>query len=139
MQRSKYTPEFKSEAVKQVVDKGHTVVDVASRLGLGEGVLYNWVRKSKAADGVPLGDMRAMQAEVAKLKAELRRTTEERDILKKAAAYFAKQSGGSTRSFKPTDPNSNSPACAASSGFTAVASMHGCTSRYHLVPKSTRG
>ncbi len=83
MQRSKYTAEFKSEAVKQVVDKGHTVVDVASRLGLGEGVLYNWVRKSKAADGVPVGDMRAMQAEVAKLKAELRRTTEERDILKK--------------------------------------------------------
>ena len=90
MQRSKYTAEFKSEAVKQVVDKGHTVVDVASRLGLGEGVLYNWVRKSKAADGVPVGDMRAMQAEVAKLKAELRRTTEERDILKKAAAYFAR-------------------------------------------------
>jgi transposase len=54
MQRPKYTAEFKSEAVKQVVDKGHTVVDVASRLGLGEGVLYNWVRKSKAADGVPL-------------------------------------------------------------------------------------
>jgi transposase len=60
---------------------------------LGEGVLYNWVRKSKAADGSVLGDMRAMQAEVAKLRAELRRTTEERDILKKAAAYFAKQSG----------------------------------------------
>jgi len=55
--------------------------------------LYNWVRKSKASDGAPLGEMRAMQAEVAKLKAELRRTTEERDILKKAAAYFAKQSG----------------------------------------------
>ena len=90
MQRSKYTAEFKAEAVKQVVDKGHTVVDEASRLGLGEGVLYNWVRKSKAADGAPLVDMRAMQA---KLKAELRRTTEERDILKKAAAYFAKQSG----------------------------------------------
>jgi transposase len=93
MQRSKYTGEFKAEAVKQVVDKGHTVVDVADRLGLGEGVLYNWVRKSKAADGSVLGDMRAMQAEVAKLRAELRRTTEERDILKKAAAYFAKQSG----------------------------------------------
>lgn len=49
MQRSKYTAEFKAEAVKQVLDKGHTVVDVAARLGLGEGVLYNWVRKSKAA------------------------------------------------------------------------------------------
>jgi transposase len=35
MQRSKYTAEFKAEAVKQVVDKGHTFVDVASRLGLG--------------------------------------------------------------------------------------------------------
>ena len=92
MQRSKYTAEFKAEAVKQVVDKGHTVVDVAARPGLGEGVLYNWVRKSKAADGSVLGDMRAMQAEVAKLRAELRRTTEERDILKKAAAYFARQS-----------------------------------------------
>jgi transposase len=57
MQRSKYTAEFKSEAVKQLVDKGHTAVDVASRLGSGEGVLYNWVRKSKVTDGVPLGDM----------------------------------------------------------------------------------
>ena len=75
MQRWKYTAEFMAEAVKQVVDKGHTVVNVASRLRLGEGVLYNWVRKSKAADGTPLGDMHAMQAEVAKLKAELRRTT----------------------------------------------------------------
>ena len=93
MQKTKYTAEFKAEAVKQVVEKGHTVVDVAARLGLGEGLLYTWVRKSKAADGTSTGDIRAMQAEMVKLKAELRRTTEERDILKKAAAYFAKQSG----------------------------------------------
>ena len=93
MQRTMQTAEFKAEAVKQVVDKGHTVVDVAVRLGLSEGLLYTWVRKSQAADGTPTGDMRALQAELVKLKAELRRTTEERDILKKAAAYFAKQSG----------------------------------------------
>ena len=93
MQKTKYTAEFKAEAVKQVVEKGHTVVDVAARLGLGEGLLYTWVRKSKAADGTSTGDIRAMQAELVNLKAELRRTTEERDILKKAAAYFAKQSG----------------------------------------------
>jgi transposase len=93
MHRTKHTAEFKAEAVKQVVDKGHTVVDVAARLGLGEGLLYTWVRKSKSADGTPTEDMRALQAEMVKLKAELRRTTEERDILKKAAAYFAKQSG----------------------------------------------
>jgi len=50
---------------------------LGSGLGLGKGVLSNWVRKSKAADGAPLGDMCAMQAEVVKLKAELRRTTVE--------------------------------------------------------------
>ena len=46
MQRTKHTAEFKAEAVKQVVDKGHTVVDVAARLGLSEGLLYTWVRKN---------------------------------------------------------------------------------------------
>jgi transposase len=93
MKRTKYTAEFKEEAVKQVIDKGHTVVDVAKRLGIAEGVLYTWVSKFKKADEPESSDLKAMQAEMAKLKAELRRTTEERDILKKAAAYFAKQSG----------------------------------------------
>jgi len=93
MQRSKYAPEFKDEAVKQVIDKGHSVVDVAKRLGITEGVLYTWVSKFKKADEPQSSDLKLMQAEMAKLKAELRRTTEERDILKKAAAYFAKQSG----------------------------------------------
>jgi transposase len=93
MKRTKYTAEFKEEAVKQVIDKGHTVVDVAKRLGIAEGVLYTWVSKFKKADEPESSDLKAMQAEMAKLKAELRRITEERDILKKAAAYFAKQSG----------------------------------------------
>jgi len=93
MQRSKYAPEFKDEAVKQVIDKGHSVVDVAKRLGIAEGVLYTWVSKFKKADEPMSSDFKALQAEMIKLKAELRRTTEERDILKKAAAYFAKQSG----------------------------------------------
>ncbi len=75
------------------MDKGHKMVDVAALLGLDEGVLYNWVRKSKAADGAVLGNMRAMQAEVAKLRSELRCTNEELDILKKASTHFAKQSG----------------------------------------------
>ncbi len=93
MQRTKYALEFKDEAVKQVVDRGHSVVDVARRLGIADGVLYTWVSKFKKADApVAAGDLKAMQSEVARLKAELRRTTEERDILKKAAAYFARQS-----------------------------------------------
>ena len=93
MQRTKYAPEFKDEAVKQVIDKGHTVVDVAKRLGIAEGVLYTWVSKFKKADEPVASDLKALQVEMTRLKVELRRTTEERDILKKAAAYFAKLSG----------------------------------------------
>ena len=83
MQRTKYAPEFKDEAVKQVVVRGHSVVDVAKRLGTPEGVLYTWVGKYKKADEPVSNDLMVLQAEIAKLKAELRRTTEERDILKK--------------------------------------------------------
>ncbi len=92
MERMKYAPEFKDEAVKQVIVRGHSVVDVAKRLGIPEGVLYSWISKFKKADEPVSNDLKVLQAEMAKLKAELRRTTEERDILKKAAAYFAKQS-----------------------------------------------
>jgi transposase len=93
MKRTKYATEFKDEAVKQVIDKGHSVVDVAKRLGIAEGVLYTWVSKFKKADEPVASDLKALQVEMTRLKVELRRTTEERDILKKAAAYFAKLSG----------------------------------------------
>jgi transposase len=72
MQRSNYAPEFKDEAVKQVIDKGHSVVDVAKRLGIPDNVLCTWVNKFKKADQPESSDLKAMQAEVAKLKAELR-------------------------------------------------------------------
>jgi transposase len=79
--------------VKQVIDKGHPVVDVAKLLGIPEGVLYGWVNKFKKSEQPQSSDLKALQAEIVKLKAEHRRTTEERDIPKKAAAYCAKQSG----------------------------------------------
>ena len=57
---------------------------------MAKGVRYTWVKKFKKADEpVASVDIKAIQAEMAKLKAELRRTTDERDILKKAAACFA--------------------------------------------------
>ena len=52
MQKAKYTAEFKEEAVRQVIDRGHSVVDVAKRLGIGDGLLYTWVKKFKAANKV---------------------------------------------------------------------------------------
>ncbi len=93
MKGKRYSLEFKTEAVKQVIERGHTVVEVAKRLGVSDKSLYGWVIKSKRAGGVPHGEDQALRAENAHLKAELKRTTEERDILKKAATYFAKASG----------------------------------------------
>jgi transposase len=49
MQRAKYAPEFKDEAVKQVIDKGHSVVAVAKRPGIAGGVLYTWVSIRQSA------------------------------------------------------------------------------------------
>lgn len=62
MQRTKYAPEFKDEAVKQVIAKGHSVVDVAKRLGVSENVLYHWVSKFKEADEPTSLELKAMQA-----------------------------------------------------------------------------
>ncbi len=93
MKRVRYTAEFKSEAVRQVTDRGHGVVDVAKRLGVSDKSLYLWVRLAREQQGLGSGETASLRSEVSRLKAELKRTSEERDILKKAAAYFAKLSG----------------------------------------------
>lgn len=87
-----YTDEFKLEAVKQVLERGHRVVEVADRLGVHKHSLYEWVRVAKKP-GTELIAESEQQKRIRRLETELRRVTEERDILKKAAAYFAKQSG----------------------------------------------
>lgn len=88
----RYPEEFKIEAVKQLTLRGHKVAEVSARIGVSQHSLYKWV---KAYGERP--EQRPAQAsqaeELRRLKAELRRVTEERDILKKAAAYFARQSG----------------------------------------------
>ena len=87
MQGKRYSDEFKLEAVRQVVDRGYKVADVSKRLGVCTKSLYQWIRDVN----IPKEDKDA-QAEIARLKRELKRTQEERDILKKAAAYFARES-----------------------------------------------
>jgi transposase len=93
MTRARYPAEFKAEAVRQVTDRGHGVVDVAKRLGVSDKSLYLWLRLAKEQQGIGGGETTQLRAEVARLKAELKRANEERDILKKAATYFAKLSG----------------------------------------------
>ena len=48
--KAKYTVEFKEKAVRQVIDRGHSVINVAKRLGIGDGLLYTWVKKFKDAN-----------------------------------------------------------------------------------------
>ena len=88
-----FTAKFKAEAVKQVIGRGHGVVEVSNRLGVSDKSLYLWVRQAKELQGAGSGEAAVLKSEIARLKAELKRTSEERDILKKAAAYFAKVSG----------------------------------------------
>ena len=85
MKRVSYTAEFKAEAVKQVIERGHGVVEVASRLGVSDKSLYLWVRQAKERQGAGSGEAASLKGEIARLKAELKRTSEECDILKKAA------------------------------------------------------
>jgi len=92
MSTKRFTEEFKAEAVGQVVDKGYKVAEVALRLGVSQHSLYQWI-KVRRLPAAERGAQATQSEEVRRLKAELKRVTEERDILKKAAAYFAKQSG----------------------------------------------
>ena len=85
MKRVRYPAEFKAEAVRQVTERGHGVVDVAKRLGMSDKSLYLWVRLAKDGAGPSTGETAQLKAEVSRLKAELKRANEERDILKKAA------------------------------------------------------
>ena len=95
MQRRKFSREFKLEAVKLVVERGVGFAQAARDLDLHVNVLRKWVRE-QAADPQQAfpghGQMKPEQLEIAQLKREVLRLKAERDILKKAAAYFAKES-----------------------------------------------
>lgn len=93
MSTQRFTPEFKEEAVKQVVDRGYGVPEVAARLGVSAHSLYKWV-KAVSPDKSEQQSKELLEAkgEILRLRAQMRRVEEERDLLKKAARYFAKDS-----------------------------------------------
>jgi transposase len=92
MSNQRYSPEFKDEAVRQVIERGFSVKEVADRLGVSQHSLYKWVNRVKPDKTEQQAyELVEAKSEVLKLRAELRRTEEERDILKKAAAYFARE------------------------------------------------
>lgn len=91
--RRSFTPEFKAEAVRLVLEEGKTVGQVARDLDLTETALRTWVERAKAdrGKGKPGALTTAEREELARLRKENRQLQMERDFLKKAAAFFAKE------------------------------------------------
>lgn len=97
-----YTPEVREEAVKLVLAQGLSLEEAAARIAIPKGTLANWVSAAKRGT-TPTGapgsrTVPELEAENAKLRRELAEARMERDIVKKAAAYFARESLPSTRS-----------------------------------------
>ena len=90
MSRMQFTDEFKIDAVKQITERGYSVAEVSKRLGVSTHSLYLW-RKRFSGAPVVAKDQAVQHTEIIRLKKELARVTEERDILKKATVYFAKE------------------------------------------------
>lgn len=94
--RRQYTAEFKKEAVDLVISQNYTVTQAASSLGISRNMLDRWKREylQKAQHAFPgTGSQGADADELKRLREENRRLKLEREILKKAAAFFAKESG----------------------------------------------
>ncbi len=93
MSQQRYSPEFKDEAVRQVTERGHSVQEVAARLGVSIHSLYKWVKAaSPSKDERRVDELLEAKKEILKLQAELRRVQEERDILRRAVDHFAGKS-----------------------------------------------
>ena len=87
MGKARFSDDFKRDAVLQITERGYPVSEVSRRLGVSPHSLYEWRKKFSQPSDTGDGDR---AAEIRQLKRELARVTEERDILKKATAYFAK-------------------------------------------------
>jgi transposase len=94
MERRQFTREFKLEAVKLITERGVTVAQASRDLGVHGTVLRRWVKECTADPQQAFpgqGQMKPEQLEIARLRREVLKLKAERDILKKAAAYFAKE------------------------------------------------
>lgn len=89
---SKFTPEFKRDAVELVLSSGRSVNDVARELGLSNETLRSWVNKHREQpDAAVPASPADKDTEIARLRAQVAELQQEKQILRKAAAYFAKE------------------------------------------------
>jgi transposase len=89
-----YPPEFKAEAVRLVGNSDRSLSRIAKDLGVADQTLRNWVRHAEIDDGVRDALASSEREELRQLRREVRTLRQEREILKKAAAFFAKESDG---------------------------------------------
>ena len=93
--RKKYTKEFKLDAVRLVTEQGYKCAEAARNLGLNANMLNRWVKEHQSDEGEAFrgnGKLTAEQLELRRLREENRRLKLEREILKKATAFFARES-----------------------------------------------
>ena len=89
--RRRFTAEYKAQAVKRLIEGGKPLSEVAAELGLSPGQLSQWRNEHLAAGSAEaLAPRKAEQAEMLRLKREMKRLEEEIEILRKAAAFFAR-------------------------------------------------
>jgi len=120
MSNHKYAAEFREEAVRQVLERGYSVKEVADNLGVSRHSLYKWVREAKPSPHQQKEEeLLEAKREVLKLRAELRRAQEERDIL---STHLSKRTARSTASRR----------CAGCSAWRAVGSTPGFIGRCRI-------
>ena len=90
--RRNYTKEFKEEAVRLITEEGYSYAEAGRNLGVNPNLLSRWKLEFEGVEVDP-GSAAAMQAELKRLRKENKRLKLEREILKKAAAFFAKEQG----------------------------------------------
>jgi transposase len=93
--RQKHTKEFKEEAVKLITIQGYSVAEAARNLGVNATMLGRWRKESEhpGNESTATGNSALLQAELKRLRKENKQLKLEREILKKAAAFFAKEQG----------------------------------------------
>jgi transposase len=92
--RRTYTPQFKAEAVKLVTEQGYSVAEAARSLGINDNLIRNWKQALQAQGDQAFpgrGNLSPFEEENRRLRTENQRLRAERDILKKAAAFFAQE------------------------------------------------
>lgn len=91
--RQTYSEEYKLEAIKMILEGGETVPEVSAKLGIKPNQLYNWMQSHRLPGEIKamINKQKELEAENKRLKKALARAEQEKEILKKAAQYFAKE------------------------------------------------